>query len=336
MSWQQPFVFVALVAVVAMLWLVLRSARSRRQAMAAFGQIAGGAPAGTAARGGLVTVACALVVVALAGPRFGGELREVRQEGLDLVIALDVSRSMLAEDVAPSRLEKARAEAEVLLDHLPGTRVGVVLFAGRAVPRCPLTSDAAIIRRCLAVAHPEMIPVQGTDLGEAISLASAFLTRDPSAARMRPQSRARAILVISDGEDHAGRSEGAARAAAQDGIAVLAAGIGEPGGARIPVPGEGNFGGYHADRTGRHVVTRLDEDVLRRVARSGMYVRIGQGGASLTDLAPGLRGLAVASEPMEEYVSYAERYQWPLGAALLLLALERGHAIRRRRSRMTV
>jgi len=330
MSFSHPLALLVLLAAPAVAAAFAYAAARRRHALAAFGATAPAA-SGTAVRAGLVAAAVALLGVAAAGPRYGTELREVRQEGVDLVIALDVSRSMLAEDVAPSRLARAKFELEGVLDGLRGSRVGIVLFAGEAFLHAPLTTDLHAARLFLRAADPSIIPTQGTDLGDALRVAAeAFVV---GAGGTDGEPRARVVLVVSDGEDHADRYEPALRAAEDAGILVFAAGVGEPDGAPIPVVRDSRRDGFHPDRTGAPVLPRLDDAALRRIGRSGGYYPIRRAGGSLAAVPDALARLDRGALASDAFAAHAEQYQWPLALALLLLAAERlwGARVRRRR-----
>ena len=262
--------------------------------------------------------AAALVVGALAGPRYGTKLREVREESLDLVVALDVSASMRAEDVAPSRLGRATYELHRLLDGLAGDRVGLVLFAGEAFVQCPLTSDYGAVRLFLDAAGPDLVPTPGTDLAAALVAARrAFEGAETSTREPRP----RALLVLSDGENHAGLGAIADQLEAE-GVALFAAGVGTEAGALIPTLRRGRRTGYKTDEDGARVTSRLDPTALREIGRAG-YVQIGGTGEGLAPIAERLSESDKTVLATEAFEAYAERFQVPLALALLLLLAER-------------
>ncbi|WP_420455480.1 VWA domain-containing protein [Rubrivirga sp.] len=274
-------------------------------------------------RAGLIAASLGLVGVALAGPRIGTALRESRQESLDLLIALDVSASMLAEDVAPSRLERAKLEIERVVDARRGDRVGLVVFAGEAFLQCPLTTDRGALRLFLDAADPEQVAVQGTDFARALAVAdAAFNAGDDD------QARPRALLVVSDGEDHEGGLSGEADALRDDGVEILALGVGTDEGAAVPDVRRGRVVGERRDRqTGAAVVTRFEPGALRDLAgRAGLF-RVGRTPAAgaVNDALDGLDRAVVAQD---EFAASAERFQWPLALALLLLVAERLVALR--------
>ena len=316
------------------LWLLLLAplaaalyayaARQRQAALALFlGPSASGAAAsGETARrrvigAALVVGAVACLVVALAGPRFGRTLRETTQESLDLMVALDVSQSMEAQDVAPSRLQRAKLEIQRIVQDRPGARVGLVVFAGEAFLQCPLTSDRSAFRLFLDAAEPSLVPLQGTDLGAALDVTR--MAFEEAAEAERP----RAVLVVSDGEEQEGSAATAAEALRESGATVLALGVGTEEGGPIPLRRRGALVGYKTDREGNEVTTRYDDAPLRAIAGRGGVYRLGRRGSVASEVDRRLDALDRAVAGGERYETYAERYQWPLALALLLLVAER-------------
>ncbi len=260
-------------------------------------------------------VAVGLIVVALARPRFGYEWEDINRKGVDIVVVLDLSNSMLAEDVDPSRLERAKRELADLLDMLEGDRLGLVAFAGTAFVQCPLTVDYRAYRLFLDQLHPSMMPVQGTDLGAAI--ATAVQTFDEE------KLSSKAIILISDGEDNEGLGLEAAENAAEQGVKIFAIGIG--GEEAVPFP-DPERGGNKRDRYGNLIETRFDESGLKKIALAtgGGYERSQSGDMDLEaiyrqDIKQGMEAYEIATSRSQ---NWKERYQWPLGLALLLLVLE--------------
>lgn len=322
MIWSHPSALLALLAVPAAVALFAWAAARRREALAAFaGPEQARSAEGLARRrrrqAALVVLALGALALALAGPRYGLQQREARQEGLDLVIALDLSNSMRAEDVAPSRLERAKFEIGRLLEGLAGSRVGLVIFAGEAFLQCPLTTDFGALRLFLEAAEPDLIPTQGTDFAEM--LRAALQALEPDEAEGEP--RTRALLVVSDGEDHSEGFRSALASAREAGIALFAAGVGTPEGAPIPLRRGGRLVGHKTDRRGEVITTRLVEGSLRRLAEGGAYVRLGHEGGDLGDLSGALARLERSVLAAEALEAHAERFQWPLALALLLLAV---------------
>ena len=323
---------VAAFVVGAALVLFARAAQKRREALAAF---LGTGRSGTEAealapavrrrrvQAGLLAGALALAGVALAGPLVGETESLSRQESLDLMIALDVSASMRVEDVAPSRLERAKLEIERIVDARRGDRVGLVVFAGQAFLQCPLTTDRSALRLFLDAADPEQVPVQGTDFATALGVARrAFDTQGDDAERPR------ALLVVSDGEDHEGGLGAAAGALRDDGVAILALGVGTDEGGTVPDVERGRQGGVKRDRDGAAVVSVFQPGALRTLAGRGDVFRLARRGSAAGAVNAALDGLDRAVLAEERFASGADRFQWPLGLALLLLGAERWLALR--------
>ncbi len=213
---------------------------------------------------GLLLV-CSLIcmIFALSGPRWGSHYEEVTQKGVDIMVALDVSRSMLSEDIKPSRLKRAKREIIDFLRVVEGDRVGLVVFAGMAFVQCPLTFDYAALEMFVNNVTPDLVPVQGTDLGGAIDTAiSAF---DPKAATDR------VIILVTDGEDNEGKGIYAAKKAATKGIKIFVYGMGDITGSPVP----DGHGGFKKDKSGNIIMSKLNEKGLRRIASitGGVYTR---------------------------------------------------------------
>jgi Ca-activated chloride channel family protein len=308
---------VALLAVGGAVSLLRRRAALRAACGALAGRVAPRAGlARPAARLSLSLAGLALLAVALAQPQCGTRAQLSQRWGADLVVVLDVSRSMEARDVRPSRLERARLEVGALLDRLAGDRVGVVVFAGEAFVQCPLTTDYAAARLFLRAVGPDAVPQQGTALANALLGAKELLD---GAER---GSRGKVVLLVSDGEDHDGQVASAVTTLADAGIRLHVLAVGTADGAPIPiVDARGEVTGWRRDRRGNPVASRLDEATLRLVADRG-------GGRLFVAGDPG-RGLdalveALATEERGELgeritVSYEDRYAYAAFPAFLLL-----------------
>ena len=339
MDWLHPGNLWTLIAVPLVVGLFVWAAWQRREALRRFGDAplvarlaAAVSPRRRRWKAAFVALGVALVALALAGPRFGTKLREVEREGVDLVIALDVSLSMQAQDVAPSRLERAKNEIKKLLGELRGDRVGLVLFAGDAFIQCPLTIDYSAVRLFLDVAEPSLIPTPGTDFGAAVRTAvEAFDVH----GNEQPGERTRALLIVSDGENHVPEAAAVAEDARRAGVVLFTVGVGETEGAPIPISQGGGRTTYKKDREGRTVATRLEEAALRELAENGAYYRVARTSSSLPDLVADLSRLERTTFGAETFEEYEEQYQWPLALALLLLAAERLVSHRRRREAPT-
>jgi len=336
MNWLHPEYWWVALAVPLAVGLFLWAAWQRREAFRRFGDrplVARLAATVSTRRrrwkAALVVFGLVFAGLALVGPRFGTKLREVKREGVDIVIALDVSLSMEAEDVAPNRLDRAKNEIKKMLDALQGDRVGLVLFAGDAFIQCPLTTDYGAVRLFLDVADPSMIPTPGTDFGAALRTAMLAFKSSKSED---DEERTRALLFISDGENHVRGIEELVKKAREESIAIFAAGVGETEGAPIPLYRDGRRLGYKKDRKGRVVTTRLEEDALRSLAEDGAYFRIARTSSSLSKITAALDRLDKKVFGQEEFEEYEEKYQWPLAAGLLFLFAERLVSDRRRES----
>ena len=213
-------------------------------------------------------LAIAFLIVGLANLQSGSKMEEVKREGIDLYIAVDVSNSMNAQDIVPSRLDRSKQAINKLISELQGDRLGVIIFADKAFVQLPITTDYAAAKMFLASVNTNSVASQGTAIGEAINLAVKSFADD---------ERSKAIIIISDGEDHENEAAmEAAAEAAKKGVKIYTIGMGLPDGAPIPLYNQyGQMTGYKKDKNGNTVVTRLDEDMLRRIAEAGggLYVR---------------------------------------------------------------
>jgi Ca-activated chloride channel homolog len=329
-AWLYPIALWTLIAVPLVISLALFAAWKRRKAHRAFGAASlvnrlakDVSPRRRRYKTSVVALAVLFLALALAGPRLGTRLREARREGVDLVIALDVSHSMQAEDILPNRLAKAKFEVNNLIRELTGDRVGLVLFAGDAFVQCPMTLDYSAIRLFLDVADPSMIPIQGTDFGRAIDKAVEMLESstndddDPAAS-----DRTRALLIVSDGENHAPEMDEALRTARDAGVVLFAAGVGETRGVPIPVIQNGRRAGYKEDAEGTVVSTKLEEEVLQDLASGGGYYRISRTSSSLPDFRDALLGLQRSEFDAQIFEEYDDKFQWPLALGLVFLLVE--------------
>ncbi|TBR17296.1 VWA domain-containing protein [bacterium] len=276
------------------------------------------AEAASARRRNYLLRAAALVflLVALAGPRWGVELTASKARVAQAVIAVDVSASMLAEDVKPNRLERAKNALSLVLDGLGGQRVGVVAFAGDAFVQCPMTTDLAAVRSLLRRLEAGKLPRQGTSLQRAVEVGTGLLARYPGR---------KALLLVSDGEERGGDSLAAAKAAAEAGVAVVALGVGTPDGAPLPVKdAEGRTTGFRKDKAGQTVVSRLGETGLAQLASAtrGAYWRLSPGDDEVAAVLRALSESDSSESAVASATHYKDRYRIPLAAAVLLLLVE--------------
>jgi Ca-activated chloride channel family protein len=251
------------------------------------------------------------ILLALASPQFGSRLEEVKSQGVDVVVAVDVSNSMKAQDLKPDRMEVARRALSRLIDKLHGDRLGIVIFAGEAYVQLPITTDRSAARLFLSSISTSSVPVQGTAIGAAISTAQECFDLE------RPGGKA--IIVITDGENHEDDAEGAAREAAKAGILVHTIGMGTPQGAPLPIERNGQITGFRKDRNGNTVVSRLNEQMLIRIAAAGngSYVRATERSIGIEELVAELRSLDATETGSWQYTAHEAQFQYPLGIGLL-------------------
>lgn len=276
---------------------------------------------GPLARGICTLLGLLLAGLALLQPQLGQRDEKVQRKGIDLVVAVDASRSMLARDVLPSRLERARLELGQLVDRLHGDRVGIVVFAGQAFVQCPLTSDYGAAKLFLRAIDPEAMPAQGTSVAGALETAGRMLRSADRGAKTK------VVLLLTDGEDHEGDVDAAAEALAKDGVRVFALGVGSSDGTPVPMlDGDGNVRGYLRDRQGNPVVSKLDEGQLRRIAEAtgGTYVAARGGDIGMGEVFAELERLEKTEFESRLAVQWGEVWAWlgfPAFALLLAGAL---------------
>ena len=258
-------------------------------------------------------LAVILLIVMIARPQIGSKIETVKRQGVEIMIALDVSNSMLAEDITPSRLERSKLMLAKLLDELDNDKVGLIVFAGDAYTQLPITTDFVSAKMFLSNISTEMVPTQGTAIGRAIDLAMKSFTPDESADK--------AIIVITDGENHEDDAVAAARAAAERGVKVDVIGIGLPQGAPIPM---GRSGEFRKDRSGNVVITKLNEQMGQEIARAGggLYVTADNTNAALRALISEVRKMKKSDVESKVYSAYNEQFMWFAAMALALLLLD--------------
>jgi len=255
-------------------------------------------------------------VVGVSDPQVGSRLEMVKREGIDLYLVLDVSNSMLAEDIRPNRLDRAKMAIANLVDRLQGDRIGIVVFAGHAYKQLPLTTDYSAAKLFLSAVDTKIVPSQGTAIGEAINMAvSSF---DDS-------QHNKAIVVITDGENHEDDAVEAAKAADEKGIKVFTIGMGLPEGAPIPLyDRNGNKLGFKKDRQRKTVITKLNEDMMRRIAAAGggSYVRANNATTGLSKVLDDINKIQKQEIETRQFTDYEDRFQVFLALALILLLAE--------------
>lgn len=264
----------------------------------------------------MVALALSFLIVALVNPKMGTKLKTIKREGVDVVFALDVSRSMLAEDVAPNRLEKAKQIISRIIDKLGSDRVGIIIYAGNAYPLLPITTDQAAAKMFLQNAEPNMVSSQGTAINEALKLGKSYFDDDEQTNRY--------LFLISDGEDHEENVSYIADEATKEGIKIFTIGVGEADGGPIPIKRNGTLVGYKKDRKGEVVITRLNDQTLQKIASDGngeyMY------GSNTTKTVDYINDLLLKADKKEfetkQFSDFKDQYQWFLALGILFLVLD--------------
>jgi Ca-activated chloride channel family protein len=265
-----------------------------------------------------VLMCCAFVfmVIGLSDPQIGSRYEEVKRKGIDLMLVLDVSNSMMAEDIKPNRLDRAKQSISRLLDKLGDDRLGIVVFAGDAMLQLPFTSDFAAAKMFLASTTTQSIQTQGTAIGSAIELAARALPKG--------NNRSKAIIVLSDGENHEDDAIAAAKAAREKKIFVYTIGIGTPEGAPIPALEESGSDGFKRDEAGNPIVTAMNPEMLTEVAKAGggKFVQATNSDIGLDALVDEIAALKKHDFGTKTFTDYEDRFQYFIAGAIMLLIIE--------------
>ncbi len=264
----------------------------------------------------LICGAIFFMVFGLVNPKIGTKLETVKREGVDIVFAIDVSKSMLAEDIAPSRIEKAKQLVSQIINGLGSDRIGIIAYAGSAYPQLPITTDYSSAKLFLSQMNTDMLSSQGTAIAEAIELATTYYNDE--------QQTNRVLFIISDGEDHLGETTTIAEQAAQEGIRIFTIGVGDEKGGRIPLKRNGIVQSYKKDQNGETVITRLNQETLKEIAAeaNGSYID-GKNTAKVVETVQDLlNGMDKKEFEAKQFADFKDRFQWFLAAALLLLFLD--------------
>ena len=253
------------------------------------------------------------LIIGIARPQFGSKLREIKREGVEIIIALDVSNSMLAEDIQPNRLERAKQAISKLVDQLVNDKIGLIVFAGDAYIQMPITTDYVSAKMFLSTINPDIVPIQGTAIGKAIELGTRSFT--PLA------ESSKALIIITDGENHEDDAIQAAQMATEKGIKVHTIGIGLPEGAPVPIFNPDGQKSYKKDRDGNIVVSKLNEKMLRQIAAAGngVYIRSTDSRVGLNTVFDEINKMEKQEMDVRIYSDYDERFQYIFGLALILL-----------------
>jgi len=264
----------------------------------------------------VLCAAFACLSIALVNPKIGTKLETVRSEGVDIVFAVDVSKSMLAEDIAPNRLEKSKQLVTQIVNSLVSDRVGIIAYAGKAFPQLPITTDYASAKMFLQNMNTDMLSSQGTAISEAIQLSKTYFDNEDQTNRV--------LVIISDGEDHDGEALNVAEEAAEQGIKILTVGVGDLKGGPIPIKRNGVILSYKKDNNGETVITRLDETTLKDIASEadGVYIN----GRNTADVVSAIKGELDKMDKQEfeskQIADFKDQFQWFLGIGILLLFID--------------
>jgi len=308
-------------ALVAFTWL---AGRLRRRSLSRFGELAilerlaeEASRRKRTLKNALLVTAAGLLALALANPQVGTRLEEVKQEGVDIFIALDVSLSMKAEDIKPNRLEKAKLEIRNLIDRLGGDRIGLIVFAGDAYTQFPLTTDYSAANLFLDAVDVDVVPVPGTSISSAIERAMESFDFKETTTKV--------LIVITDGESFEGDAFEAAEDAAKQGVLLYTIGLGSSEGAPIPMyDASGRQVDFKRDRSGAVVLTKLDEPTLEKIAAigNGKYIRGTNAQDELDEIYKSVNALQKKQFGTKQFTDFEDRYQWVLVPAVLILLLE--------------
>jgi Ca-activated chloride channel family protein len=269
----------------------------------------------------LALIALTFIIFAIIDPRTGGHLENVEQNGTDIVIALDVSNSMNAQDIAPSRLERSKQAIEMLIGKMKGDRIGMVVFAGQPFIQLPLTTDYSAAKMFLQTINTNMVPVQGTAIGAAIDMSeSLFAEQEGNASSKRGKS----IILITDGENFEDSALMYAANAAANGIVINTVGMGSPDGAPIPIMSGGQVNGFKKDKDGKTVITKLDINLLEQIAQEtgGICVRATTSDGGLDKVYEQIQKLNKSLVKVKKYRDYDEQFEIFVALALILLIID--------------
>jgi len=256
------------------------------------------------------------LTIALVNPKIGTKLETVKREGVDIVFAVDVSKSMLAEDIAPNRLEKSKQLVTQIINNLASDRVGIIAYAGKAFPQLPITTDYTSAKMFLQSMDTNMLSSQGTAIDEAIKLAKTYFDDEEQTNRV--------LIIISDGEDHSEQAAIVAEEASEEGIRIFTIGVGDVKGGPIPEKRNGVVLNYKKDRQGETVITKLNEETLQNIASeaNGAYIN----GENTKDVVENIREILNAMDKTEfeakEFADFKDQFQWFLGFGIFFLLID--------------
>lgn len=317
-----PEFIYALLVIPALIVFFWYSRIKRKKALAQFGQkeiltvlmpnVSAGRPV---VKFIILMIALGSIILGLARPQFGSKLKTEKRKGIELMIALDVSNSMMAEDIQPNRLERAKRAISQLVDKLSNDKIGLIVFAGDAYTQLPITADYVSAKLFLNSISPQMVPTQGTAIGAAINL---------GVKSFNPQFQgSKAMIIITDGENHEDDAIGAATEAAKQGIVIYTLGMGLPQGGPIPENVNGQKS-YRKDKQGNTIVTKLDEQMLQKIAEAGngAYIRANNAQVGLNNLFSEVNKMEKSELETQIYADYDDKFQYFIGFGIFLILIE--------------
>lgn len=263
-----------------------------------------------------LTIGISFLILSLVNPKMGVKLKTVKREGVDVVFALDVSKSMLAEDIAPNRLEKAKQIISKIIDKLGSDRVGVIIYAGNSYPLLPITTDHAAAKMFLQNANPDLVSSQGTAISEALELAKTYYNNDEQTNRF--------LIIISDGEDHQEETKQVAQNLTNEGVKIYTIGVGTEKGGLIPLKLNGSLIGYKKDNKGEAVNTQRKADVLQGIAdaANGRYIDGNKTEKPVAIISEIIEKAEKSEFETKQFSDYKDQFQWFLGIGILFLILD--------------
>ncbi len=264
----------------------------------------------------LYLAALSFLIIGLANPQQGSKMETVQSEGVDVMIALDVSKSMLAEDIKPSRLDRAKQLINSLIENMSNDRVGLIIFAGNAYLQMPLTADYSAAKLFLQSANPDIVPTQGTAIGASIELAMESFDQDTK--------KYKALVVITDGENHEDDAVSIAERAAYEGVIIHTVGVGSEDGAPVPVFQNGRRNGYMMDKNGEVVMTRLNTTMLENLAAAaqGSYFTIRGARNEIDNILKSISEMEKKEFEERMFTDYEDQFQYFIGFSILLMLIE--------------
>ncbi len=264
----------------------------------------------------ILCLAFLCLTIAMINPKIGTKLETVKREGVDIVFAIDVSKSMLAEDIAPNRLEKSKQLVTQIINNLASDRVGIIAYAGKAFPQLPITTDYASAKMFLQSMNTDMLSSQGTAINEAITLAKTFFDDEEQTNRV--------LIIVSDGEDHSETAASVAEEAHEEGIKIVTIGVGNVKGGPIPEKRNGVVLNYKKDQQGETVITKLNEETLKNIAEAatGAYINGGNTNEVVESIRDVLNTMDKKEFEAKQFADFKDQFQWFLGFGIFFLLLD--------------